>query len=242
MAPLPLLLGHRGSRGYTSIPENTLDSFDLALEHGCNGFEFDVRLTADGRAVICHDAEVDGVEVSKADRGDLERLPLLSDVIARYADRAFLDIELKVGGLESQVLTTIQEHAPQRGYVISSFLPQVLTELRTRSASVRLGFICDKQNEFDRWRELDVQYVIPHYSLITSEVVSEIHAADRAVLAWTVNDRATMLRLKCWGVGGIISDNTELLVGTLADPPSKDEKLQPSGIKRHPHAQSHRSN
>ena len=51
----PLLLGHRGARGLKSIPENTLAAFDRALADGCDGFEFDVRLTADGQAVVHHD-------------------------------------------------------------------------------------------------------------------------------------------------------------------------------------------
>ena len=48
MAIRPLLLGHRGARAEKSISENTLASFDLALAQGCDGFEFDVRLAADG--------------------------------------------------------------------------------------------------------------------------------------------------------------------------------------------------
>jgi len=31
-----------------------VEAFNLALEHGCDGFEFDVRYTQDDRAVICH--------------------------------------------------------------------------------------------------------------------------------------------------------------------------------------------
>ena len=50
-------LGHRGARAVRQIPENTLASFELCLQHGCDGFEFDVRLSADGQAVICHDAD-----------------------------------------------------------------------------------------------------------------------------------------------------------------------------------------
>ena len=63
---LPLLLGHRGARASAGIPENTLASFDLALQHGCDGFEFDVRLTACGTAVVCHDAKVGGITVARA--------------------------------------------------------------------------------------------------------------------------------------------------------------------------------
>jgi glycerophosphoryl diester phosphodiesterase len=46
----PLLLGHRGARAVKSIPENTLASFDRAVADGCDGFEFDVRLT--GKRVL----------------------------------------------------------------------------------------------------------------------------------------------------------------------------------------------
>ena len=52
MAHHPLLLGHRGMRGSPEVKENTIEAFDLALQHGCHGFEFDVRLTGDRRAVI----------------------------------------------------------------------------------------------------------------------------------------------------------------------------------------------
>jgi glycerophosphoryl diester phosphodiesterase len=215
MASLPLMLGHRGARASALVPENTFASFDLALRHGCDGFEFDVRLTACNRAVICHDPEVNGLAISKAGCEELKTLPDLQGVLARYARRAFLNIELKAEGLESHVLIGLEQHVPEKGYVVSSFLPQVLTQLRTRSGSVVLGFICDKRKQLESCQDLPVQWVIPHYSLITQELVERIHGVGRNVLAWTVNDKATILRLKCWGVDGIISDDSELLVQTL---------------------------
>src|SRR5215467_12249573 len=133
MRRLPLLLGHRGARAFRSVSENTYASFDLALEHGCDGFEFDVRLTGCGRAVVCHDSQVQGVTVSRATARQLMDLPILEDVLARYADRVFLDIELKVPGLESKLLDALHHHWPHRDFVVSSFLPSVLMELRARS-------------------------------------------------------------------------------------------------------------
>lgn len=211
----PLLLGHRGARASDSVPENTFESFDLALRHGCQGFEFDVRLTACGRAVICHDPEVNGVKVAAAGCEQLRDLPQLGEVLARYGGRAFLDIELKVPGLASQVLVAISEHSPQRGYVVSSFLPNVLTDLRQRSAVLSLGLICDKRQQLEGWREMPVQYLILHHSLIRRQLVDEVHNAGRSLLAWTVNEEAVMRQLADWGVDGIISDATELLVRTL---------------------------
>jgi len=215
MASAPLLLGHRGARATKSVAENTTASFELALQHGCVGFEFDVRLTAAGHAVICHDAEVDGVTVSCATPTQLRHLPQLSDVLLHFARRAFLDIELKVPGLESQVLVALREHRPERGCVVSSFLPEVLLGLSARGAAVSLGIICDQRKDLDRWRDLPVAYVILHHSLITSALVEEVHRADKILFAWTVNDQASMLRLAGWGVDGIISDQTELLVRTF---------------------------
>ncbi len=216
MTGSPLLLGHRGARAFRRVQENTPASFDLALEHGCDGFEFDVRLTSCGRAVICHNAKVKGVAVAEAGCAQLKAFPLLEDILARYVTEAFLDIELKVPGLESQLLVALREHPPQRGYVVSSFLPEVLSEMRVRSASVPLGIICDQKKQLDTWRELPVEHVIPHRSLITRQLVDEVHKAGKMLLAWTVNDKPSMLRLADWKVDGIISDHTERLVQTFA--------------------------
>lgn len=216
MLAAPLLLGHRGSRVNTSVPENTPASFDIALAHGCDGFEFDVRLTCDGRSVVCHDPEVDGVLVCQATTDQLVHLPVLDDILQRYGQRAFLNIELKVPGLESKVLGLLREHKIGENYVVSSFIPQVAMELKTRSASIHVGIICDKPRQFEFWRGSNVEYLIPHYTLITRDLVQEAHNAGSKLFAWTVNDGKAMLLLAGWGVDGIISDDTRLLTQTFA--------------------------
>src|SRR5207245_3684964 len=120
MSDITLLLGHRGARAFTSIPENSFASFDLALEHGCDGFEFDVRLTGCGRAVVCHDPKADGITVSQATADQLLHIPRLEDVLQGYGQRAFLDIELKVTGLESRVLNCLRDFRVEDDYVVSS--------------------------------------------------------------------------------------------------------------------------
>ncbi len=216
MPDLPLLLGHRGARASSSVPENTPASFDLALEQGCDGFEFDVRLTGGGRAVVCHDPSVDGIEVARAEANQLTHLPLLEEVLERYGQRAFLDIELKVAGLESRMLNSLREYRMEEDYVVSSFLSEVVMELKARSQKIQTGIICDKRGQLAGWRETNAEYVIPHYSLVTLKLVKEAHSAGRKLFTWTVNDRKEMLRLADWGVDGIISDDTELLAQTFA--------------------------
>lgn len=212
----PLLLGHRGARALRSIPENTVPSFDQALADGCDGFEFDVRLTADGSAVVCHDSQSAGIDIAQARAEQLPALPRLEDVLARYHERAFLDIEIKVAGLETIVTTLLLKFPPQCGFVISSFLPEVLQQMHARDGAISLGLICETRGELARWKDLPVEYVIPHHKLADPEVISMIRDAGKKILVWTVNDAKAMLRFAQAGVDGIISDDTNLLAPTLA--------------------------
>lgn len=210
----PLLLGHRGSRSAGSIRENTVPAFDRALEQGCDGFEFDVRLTGDRQALVCHDARSKGVRISTSRRAQLPHLATLGEVLSRYRKHGFLDIELKVPGLTDIVLGGLRRHRPALGFLISSFLPAVLMDVRARNHSIPLGIICERQ--LPRWRELPIDCLVAEKSLITRILVDEVHDAGKSLFAWTVNDQAAMLRFARWGVDAIISDRTELLVRTLS--------------------------
>ena len=210
----PRLLGHRGARALKSIPENTIASFDRALADGCDGFEFDVRLTEDEEAVVCHDAKISGYDVSRTMAKQLSQLPRLRDVLQRYRD-SFLDIELKVKGLERITLDLFLRHKPRRGFVVSSFQPGSLKSVRTLDATVPLGLICESKTQLRLWNELPVEYVIPQHELVDPELVRKIKGAGKKVIVWTVNEPADIERLAEYGVDGIISDDTSLLCRTL---------------------------
>jgi glycerophosphoryl diester phosphodiesterase len=214
MAIPPLLLGHRGARAEKTIPENTLASFDLALAQGCDGFEFDVRLTADGQAVVCHDATVRGLRIAESSAGKLA-LTQLREVLGRYQSTAFLDIELKVPGLEKATTELLRRLAPARGFVVSSFLPEVLRAIRELGATIPLGLICETQAELRLWPALPVEYVIPYRKLVRKNLIDEIHGAGKKIFVWTVNATVDMRRFSKWGVDGIISDHPKRLARSL---------------------------
>jgi glycerophosphoryl diester phosphodiesterase len=210
----PLLLGHRGARTFRHIPENTLMSFELCLEHGCDGFEFDVRLSGDGQAVICHDATSGGIRVENSTSKTL-RLPTLKQVLEQFASRAFLDIELKVAGLERQALSDLGKHPPQKGYVISSFLPRVLTAIHDLDPSVPLGYLCETRGQLRGWRQFPAEWIVPRCDLMSQELIHQIHDAGKKAMIWTVNRAPSMKEFAEWGVDAIISDQTQLLVSSV---------------------------
>jgi glycerophosphoryl diester phosphodiesterase len=212
----PILLGHRGARASREIPENTLASFELCLQHGCDGFEFDVRLSGDGQALICHDAAVGGMKIENtASKSLTSLLPTLEDVLRQFASRAFLDIELKVAGLESKTLAELRKYPPQKGYVVSSFLPEVLAAIYDLDPAIPLGFLCETAAQLRGWREATAQWVIPRFDLADRELVELVHTAGKRIIVWTVNRAEDMGEFAAWGADAIISDETELLVRSL---------------------------
>jgi glycerophosphoryl diester phosphodiesterase len=231
----PILLGHRGARRYA--PENSIAAFDMALAHGCDGFEFDVRLTADGRAVICHDPRISRRDVATSNYETLAllrrvtaspvlhaahsgaatavqmamALPCLEDVLERYAEHAFLYIELKVPGIEPQLLEFLKAHPPKRGYVIASFLPKVIASVHKKDSKVPLGLIADNARDLAMWKELPVSYVMPQHALLTQDLVDTLHFAHKQVMTWTVNTERQMHAVAAMGVDAIVSDDTQRL-------------------------------
>ena len=211
MPARPILLGHRGVRVNKSIPENTIAAFDRALEQGCDGFEFDLRATGDGRVVVCHDARADGITISRASALQLHELPEFREVLSRFARRAFLDIEIKMAGIEEAVLAALRDQPPARGYVVSSFLPEVVQKVKALGEHVPVGIICEKASQLKKWRGLPVDYVIAHKALATRELIQQVHDAGRKIFVWTVNDKASTLKFAAWGVDGIIGDDPRRL-------------------------------
>ena len=206
----PLLLGHRGARAFRQIPENTLASFELCLQHGCGGFEFDVRRSSDGQAVICHDPEAGGLEIAQTSAKSLA-LPTLEEVLRSFGSRAFLDIELKVSGLERDTVALLRQHPPRPGYVVSSFLPDVITTIHDLEVAIPLGFLCEKRDQLRLWPELPVAWVIPKAELADQALIGEVQGLGKKAMVWTVNRAEDMRQFGEWGADAIISDETELL-------------------------------
>ena len=219
----PLLLGHRGCRGrsrHICPIENSLAAFEYALTSGCDGFEFDVRHTRDGRDVLWHDPKWQGMEIATTNYSNLTdrngaRLPVLEDVLRALRHRAFLDIELKVSGHEASVLAAVRAHPPQNGFILSTFYPEILAKLHDLDADLPLGFICDRDKAMAVWREMPIRVFLPADAYVQPSLIDEVHARGQQIMTWTVNDARRMSELAAWGIDGIISDDPRLLYQTF---------------------------
>ena len=135
--------GHRGAAGLE--PENTLRSFQRALDLGVDAIELDVHLTKDQHLVVIHDATVDrttdgsGVvgdltlhKIQQLDAGLGEHVPTLQEVIDLVAHKAILQIELKGLGVEHKVAQTISANRLINSLVELDLLNEITGYSRNR--------------------------------------------------------------------------------------------------------------
>lgn len=146
-----LVIGHRGASGLA--PENTLQSFALALEQGADALEFDVRLTADGIPVVLHDptlartcdrrepiATLSAQAIAEADAGfhfsidggaswpwraKSVGIPTVKEVLDRFPETPFL-IEVKEVRAAGPLARLIRERGAVGRVVVASFLEEAL--------------------------------------------------------------------------------------------------------------------
>lgn len=77
----PLVIAHRGACGYR--PENTLESFELGIQQGADGIEFDLVTTSDEHLVIRHEnALSETTDIArKSEFSSLERTGQVEEVM-----------------------------------------------------------------------------------------------------------------------------------------------------------------
>ena len=215
----PLRLAHRGD--WRRAPENTLAAFRAALDvPGCDGFELDVRLAADGTPVVVHDDTLARVQ-GRPERVDAlpaavlgeAGVPTLAEVFAAIPQRAFVDVELKVdaGTAVIEVLAAARG-AQLRGVALSSFDPATLDGIRRRAPAWPCWLIAaDLGPETIRTAaELGCVAVAAGWRSIDRGSVARAASHGLDVAAWTVRRRPTFERLARLGVLAVCVEGAAL--------------------------------
>ncbi|KQP29060.1 glycerophosphodiester phosphodiesterase family protein [Methylobacterium sp. Leaf100] len=157
-------IAHRGlhDRG-AGVPENTIAAASAAI-HGGYAIECDVQRSADGEAMVFHDAglgRLTGIpdpvaSLSAAAVRDLavagssERIPTLPDFLAAIAGRTPLVIEVKsrYDG-DMRLLERVAELAAAYAgpVAVKSFDPQLVAALRDRAPGIPRGIVGETRQD-----------------------------------------------------------------------------------------------
>ena len=209
-----LKIGHRGAKGHAA--ENTVASFQKAIELGVDMIELDVRLSKDGIPMVIHDETIDRTThhsgfVNQFTAEFLQSIgvPTLKDVFDLVENRCAINIEIKVFEATKPVLEVLKNTKfPQEKIIISSFNWDVLNVCRFEERSNSLGVLTELSIEeaLTFAKKINAYSINPYFKLLNHENVKNIHQNGFKVFPWTVNNPDDITFVKSLNVDGIISD------------------------------------
>ena len=204
-----LRLAHRGD--WRHAPENSIAAFTAALAiPACDGLEFDVRASADGVPVVCHDVTLERTH-GRPDRVDALTaaalatlgVPTLAEVLATAGRRSFLVIELKedLGKVVVELLAGARGPALSNA-VVSSFEVAALERIGHLAPAWPRWFNSHTLGSADVETavRLGCRGVAVQSRALDKDSVSLANAAGLEVASYTVRSRATFDRLARLGV------------------------------------------
>ncbi|MDQ0878678.1 glycerophosphoryl diester phosphodiesterase [Paenibacillus sp. V4I3] len=204
-------------RGYPKkVPENTIASFQAALDLSYSHLELDVQLTKDGVPVVIHDTTVNRTtngrgrvmeftfdELRKLDAGAGQRIPTLEEVLQLAKGKAKVDIELKQSGnmypgLEQKVLDVVHSCGVNDQVFVTSFDHYSIVRMRELSREIELGLVLygATPSVFPLAKQIDARYVSVKYIYLTDEFVQHCDEQGIQLIAWTIDDEQDMRDLR----------------------------------------------
>ena len=231
---LPMIFGHRGASSIE--PENTMKAFQQAFEDGADGIEFDVRLTADNQMVIIHDSLINrtsnGIglvrkktyqELLEFDFGKGEKIPLLEDVLKKFRNQKWLNIEIKEQGFEKQLIELLDKLKITRKYVISSFDISVIQKIKELNSDIPTAFLYQtvRINLQALLSKSQCDGIHPKHTFVNKRLITEARYYRLAVRAWTVDSQRKAWNLTKLGINGIITNNPKKILLYLKEKQQK---------------------
>lgn len=213
-----LKIGHRGAKGYE--PENTLISFEKAIDLNVDVIELDVHLSLDGELIVIHDETIDRTSKGKGFVQQFTALelkkfgiPTLTEVLNLVNRSCFINIELKGIGTAKPVLDLInlfilEKNWNYNDFLVSSFDWKMLEEVQSLNPNIRIGVINEESIEdaLAIAKKIKGFSIHPDYSLLSKENVALMQENGFEVYPWTVNSEEAIQKIKSFNVNGIISD------------------------------------
>lgn len=207
---------HRGLHGpQTGSVENSISAFSDAIQKGY-GFELDVLLSEDGKAIVIHDTNLmrltgKDIEVINQTADNLcnikllnshDYIPSLAKVLELTNEKAPILIEIK----GDQDCYTETAHAVWRDIefykgeiAVMSFYPEVLKWFKDYHPHVLRGLVAtplddgslpkayfDKQEQIEFVTSLDVDFLAYDIRALPNMVTEYCRSRDISVLTWTV--------------------------------------------------------
>lgn len=231
----PIGFGHRGARAHA--PENTLESFELAIRLGATGLESDVWRTADGEVVLDHDGVVrSGIRrrpIAQLRRAELpDHIPTLSQLYEAVGTDLPLSLDVKDPAAADGVVATARDAGG--GALEGLWLctprweeaaewkqrwPDVKAVDSTRRSRIKEG----PERRGATLAAAGIDAVNLHWSDWTGGLTTLFHRFELAVFGWDCQHRRQLDALLQMGIDGVYSDHVDRMVDAIEGRPPRAE-------------------
>ena len=228
---------HRGASAY--YPENTMLSFEKAIEMGCTGIETDVQLTKDGVLVLIHDEMVNRttngegfvkdytyIELNKLDAGAWMgeeftgiKIPTVEELIYLVKDKnIILNFEIKNGivmyeDIEQKLIDLINKHKIKHKVILSSFNHYTVAKCNKISKDINTGVLYMEglYKPYNYAKTVGANAIHPYFHAINEEVIKEAKKHKTQINVFTVDDEEKMKYFLDLKIDGIITNYPDKL-------------------------------
>ncbi|CAM3785855.1 glycerophosphodiester phosphodiesterase [Marinicrinis lubricantis] len=195
-------------RGYPAkFAENSLPSFQAALDQSFSHIELDVQLSKDGKPVIMHDFTLNRMtngqgyvkdytlnELKQFTMAGGEQIPTLEEALMLLKGRIKVNIELKktsqlYAGIEEIVLNTVRSLDVLEQVCVTSFDHDAIVTMRQLSDDIEVGIINANNSPafFPFLKQMDASYLSMDYRYITPKYIEWCKEQHIQLIAWTIN-------------------------------------------------------
>lgn len=221
----PIGFAHRGARAHA--PENTVESFQLALRLGATGLESDVWITADGQAVLDHDGLVGGRlrrrPIDQVRRDELPAsMPLLGDLYTACGTGFELSLDIKDPAAIAEVVAVARDAgAEDRLWVCHpdwallaswrALSPQVRLVNSTRLSRLKGG----PERRAADLADAGIDAINLHHTDWSGGLITLFHRFGLFALGWDAQFERILASMLDAGIDGVFSDHTDVMMATI---------------------------
>jgi glycerol-1-phosphate dehydrogenase [NAD(P)+] len=226
------IVAHRGASGIVGEASTAL-SFERAMSLSCDFIETDLRICKNDTIVCFHDDHYQGKPLKDITVDELRELsgvevPTFIEWLDQCGGKISLDIEVKESGFEKLLLQVLESYDLENEVILKSFSIEVLENLRALECSYPLGLLlgqCAKEKienhlkyASDHFRRLKLDFISPHYDLVSETFFKKENFHGKMCLVWTVNDPILMHELLKYPIEGFITDRPDLALCVIGRP------------------------
>ena len=220
------IISHRGRTSKNS-EDNTLEAINNAINVGTDMVEVDIRRTKDFQIICFHDAALNDVLLNDMNYSEIIKLnpniPTLEEVLLQSKNKIEVDVEFKEAGYEEEVVSMILDHFNYEDFIIKSFNPYVVKEVKEIDKNLKVGMLLGSEISLNQLLEViyeslflynfkasGADFISPYYKIFEAGWVSRFVSKGVPVQVWTVNDQDLLKTLIHQDIYSVVTDVPEI--------------------------------